>query len=53
VKPPTGDVPASFEPLVLVSLEVDLLDLAVSPHRRRRWTTDDAGRVWSFAELNP
>ena len=42
--------PATFSVLVLEPTTVDLLDVSVLPHTRRRWTK---GREWQVEDINP
>jgi pyridoxamine 5'-phosphate oxidase len=47
----TGLPPENFALVSLAPIDVDLLELAGHPHRRRRWRLDETG--WSVQELNP
>ena len=47
----TGLPPENFTLISLAPIDVDLLELAGHPHRRRRWRLDEAG--WSVQEINP
>lgn len=48
--PATAPVPPTFEVIRLWPRLVERLDLAVRPHRRRRWRADEG---WREVELNP
>ena len=47
----TGLPPDNFALIALRPIEVDLLELAEHPHRRRRWRSTDEG--WRVQEINP
>ncbi len=43
--------PATFELLLLRPMQVDIVELAVLPHRRRLFIRDETG--WTVSEINP